>query len=103
MVTCAGDVARQPDQASGSQIQALPQHTSLPLVESDTRKSGGNVRRKSSSSRKAVGRLWPAFRILPGWEGGGGEFIYRQKGSASSRRRKMNDINFSHSYLWDWA
>lgn len=80
-----------------------PHHLSLLLIETDRHNSGRNVRRKCLSSQKALGKPWLAFRILPGWEGGGGEFIYRQKGSTSSRRRKMNDINFSHSYHWDWA
>lgn len=103
-MTCPSHKARKLDQASGSQTQALPpNHLSLLLIETDRHNSGRNVRRKCLSSQKALGKPWLAFRILPGWEGGGGEFIYRQKGSTSSRRRKMNDINFSHSYHWDWA
>lgn len=101
-VTCPSHKAGKLNQESSSKTQAFPHHISLPLIETDRHKSGRIVRRKSHSSQKAVGKLWLAFQILPGWEEGGGEFIYRQKGSTSSRR-KMNDINFSHSSHWDWA
>jgi hypothetical protein len=52
-------------------------------------------------SQKIVGKQWPALRILCGWEREGGEFIYQQNESASSRRRKTNGNNLSDSHHWD--
>lgn len=49
----------------------------------------------------AAGRPWVALESPPRWEREGGEFIYKQNESASSRRRKTNGLHFSDSCHWE--